>query len=119
MAKMKKFDDFITEGFFRKLGAKKRTISSNLDDCVKQILDLLGESDIHTWDDFQSTNKIDRYLISKIIDRSTKNMKELEEVRFKLRLELSNTIQLREYIKELEQQEDYEKCAIIVKKLSS
>ena len=46
------------------------------------------------------------------------NMKELEEIRFRIKLELSNRKQLLDYIKELEQNEEYEKCARIVKKIS-
>ena len=46
-------------------------------------------------------------------------MKELEEVRFKLRIELSSRQQLKDYLKELESNEEYEKCALIVKKLSN
>jgi hypothetical protein len=45
-------------------------------------------------------------------------MKELEEIRFRIRLELSDRRQLLDYIKELEQNEEYEKCARIVKKIS-
>jgi hypothetical protein len=42
----------------------------------------------------------------------------LEEIRFRIRLELSDRRQLLDYIKELEQNEEYEKCARIVKKIS-
>jgi hypothetical protein len=45
-------------------------------------------------------------------------MKELGEIRFRIRLELSDRRQLLDYIKELEQNEEYEKCARIVKKIS-
>jgi hypothetical protein len=38
-------------------------------------------------------------------------MKELEEVRFKLKLELSNRQQLKNLLKEMEIGEEYEKCA--------
>ena len=118
MAKIRNYQGFINEGFYRKLNSKKK-VSVELDQIVKKILDTLAEYDIHSLDDFISSNKIDRYLIDKIIDQSTNNMRELQEIRFKVRLELSNTNQLREYLKELEEVEDYEKCALIVKKLSS
>jgi hypothetical protein len=45
-------------------------------------------------------------------------MKELEEIRFRIKLELSNRNQLKEYLKELEQIEDYEKCAQVLKMMS-
>jgi len=87
MSRISSFKSFINESFYRKLG-RKRVLLANLDQTVKKILDTLAEYDIYSWDDFISSNKIDRYLIDKIIDQSTKNMKELQEVRFKLRVEL-------------------------------
>jgi hypothetical protein len=46
-------------------------------------------------------------------------MKELEEIRFGLRLELSNQTQLKEYLKELEHKEEYERCAKILKAMNN
>lgn len=117
MSKMYSYRDFINEGIFRKI-KNKNSKKPTVDDCVTQIINLLGNYDIYTWDDFMSSNKIDKFLINQIIDKSTSNMKELEQVRFKLRLELSNRTQLRDYLKELEDKEEFEKCALIVKKLS-
>jgi hypothetical protein len=116
MAKVFNYRDFVNEGLFKKLGKKKNTPTT--DDCVAEILQILQNNDIHTWDDFISSNKIDRFLIDQIIDKSTINTKQLAEVRFKLRLELSNRTQLRDYLKELEELEEYEKCALILKKMS-
>lgn len=45
-------------------------------------------------------------------------MEDLKEIRFLIRLELSNTQQLKEFLRELEENEEYEKCARIIKKLS-
>jgi hypothetical protein len=53
-----------------------------------------------------------------MIDKGVKDMRELGEVRFNLRLELFNKEQLREYLKELESNEEYEKCAKVLKKIS-
>lgn len=117
MSKMFNYRDFINEGLFKKLGKKNKTTPST-DDCVSEILQILQNYDIYTWDDFVSSSKVDRFLIDQIIDKSTKNMRQLEEVRFKLRLELSNRTQLRDYLKELEEREEFEKCALIVKKMS-
>lgn len=117
MSKLHNYDDFLNEELFRKLRNKKKN-TSNLDDCVKEVINFLNSNEIYTWDDFISSNKVDKFIINKLIDKSTKNMTELAEVRFRIRLELSSREQLREYLKELEQSEDYEKCALIVKKLS-
>jgi len=59
-----------------------------------------------------------RDVINKMIDNEVKDMKELGEVRFNLKLELSDVEQLREYLKELEKNEEYEKCAKVLKKIS-
>ena len=120
MGKINNYDDFLNEEFFRKIFKKgKQSQKSQIDSCVAEILDFLNENGIYTWDDFLYSKKADKYIINKIIDTSTKNMKELEEVRFKLRLELSSRQQLKDYLKELEQNEEYEKCARIIKKLSN
>jgi hypothetical protein len=60
----------------------------------------------------------DRSVIDKLIDSEIKTMDELKEVKFRIRLELSDRKQLLEYKDELESNEEYEKCALIVKKLS-
>ena len=120
MGKINNYDDFLNEEFFRKIFKKgKQPQKSQIDSCVAEILDFLNENGIYTWDDFLYSKKADKYIINKIIDTSTKNMKELEEVRFKLRLELSSRQQLKDYLKELEQNEEYENCARIIKKLSN
>jgi hypothetical protein len=121
MSKIHNYDNFLNEEFFRKIFKKdkKPQQNSKIDSCVEEILNFLNENGIYTWDDFLYSKKVDKYIINKIIDSSTKNMKELEEVRFKLRLELSSRQQLKDYLKELESNEEYEKCALIVKKLSN
>ena len=121
MSKIHNYDDFLNEEFFRKIfkSGKKASQKSKIDSCVEEIMNFLNENGIYTWDDFLYSKKADKYIINKIIDGSTSNMKELEEVRFKLRLELSSRQQLKDYLKELESNEEYEKYALIVKKLSN
>ena len=94
------------------------TVKSRIDLCVDEIVKFLSENGIDTWDRFGSSSKFERDTVNKLIDNSSINMKELEEIRFRIRLELSNKKQLLDYIKELEQNEEYEKCARIVKKIS-
>jgi hypothetical protein len=114
-----KYGEFINEEFFKKIFKKKKKDSNNrIDDCVNTIIKFLKENDINDWNDFISVGKFDKYVIDNIIDNSVNSMSELEEVRFRIRLELSDRQQLLDYKKELEDNEEYEKCALIVKKLS-
>jgi len=122
MSKINNYEEFINEGFFRKVFGKKKksksTVKSRIDLCVDEIIKFLSDNNIYTWDRFGSSTKFERDTVNKLIDNSAINMKELEEIRFRIRLELSNRRQLLDYIKELEQNEEYEKCARIVKKIS-
>jgi hypothetical protein len=120
MGNIYNYDDFLNEEFFKKIfGKPKKKESSKIEDCVNNILSFLYDNGINTWDDFISSGKFDRDVINRLIDHAAKNKEELKEIRFKVRLELSNTKQLREYIKELEESEEYEKCAQVVKKISN
>jgi hypothetical protein len=121
MSKIHNYGDFLNEEFFKKIfGRKKPKIQSksNIDICIEEIIKFLNDNKIYTWDDFIYSKKTDKYTINKIIDGYANNMRELEEIRFILKLELSNRNQLKEYLKELEQNEDYEKCAQVLKMMS-
>lgn len=118
MRKIYKYDNFINEEFFKRIIHRKKIEKKpQLDSCVEEIINFLNENGIWTWDDFITSGKFDRDFINKLIDHAAKDMKELNEIRFKLRLELSNQKQLRELIKELEESEEYEKCATVLKKI--
>ena len=121
MSKIYNYDDFLNEEFFRKIFGKKKKgdKKTEIDQCVEEIVNFLNENGIYTWDDFLYSKKADKYIINKIIDGSAKNMKDVEEIRFRLRIQLSSRQQLKEYLKELESSEQYEKCAQIVKAMSS
>jgi len=121
MSKIHNYDDFLNEEFFRKIFGKKKRGSkkSEIDLCVEEIINFLNENGIYSWDDFIYSKKTDKYIINNIIDSSAQNMKDVEEIRFKLRIELSTRLQLKEYIKELESSEEYEKCARIMKALNN
>lgn len=118
--KLVKFESFVNEKFFSRISKGKKTTnkSSRIEMCVNDILNFLSEHDIYNWDRFMNMSPFDRELINKMIDRQVKDMEELKEVRFKVRVELSNRQQLLELKNELESQEEYEKCAFIVKRLS-
>ena len=89
-----------------------------MDSCVENILNFLAENDIDNWDKFVSMSPFDRSVIDKLIDSDVKNMSELKEVRFRLKLELMNRKQLIDLKNDLEQEEEYEKCALVVKKMN-
>jgi len=121
--KINRYDQFINEEFFKKLfnNSKKKnknTKLSRVDSCVVNILDFLSENDVYNWNKFLKMSQFDRDVIDKLIDSQVNNMDELREVRFRLKLELADRKQLMEYKDELESEEEYEKCALIVKKLS-
>jgi hypothetical protein len=123
MCKIYKYDDFINEEFFKKIFGKPKkkeiTQKSKIDTCVEEIISFLNDNKVYTWDAFISSKKFNKDVINKLIDHHAKDMNDLKEIRFKIRLELSSRQQLKDYIKELEHEEEYEKCAQIVKKLSN
>ena len=121
--KINRYSQFINEEFFKKIfnNSKKKnktTKLSRVDSCVVNILDFLSENDVYNWNGFMKMSQFDRDVINKLIDTEVNSMDELKQVRFRVRLELSNREQLIEYKNELELEEEYEKCALIVKKLS-
>ena len=121
--KINRYNQFINEEFFKKIfnNSKKNNKTTKLgrvDSCVVNILDFLSENDVYNWDGFMKMSQFDRDVINKLIDTDVNSMDELKQVRFRVRLELSNREQLIEYKNELELEEEYEKCALIVKKIS-
>jgi hypothetical protein len=121
--KINRYSQFINEEFFKKIfnNSKKKTKSSKLgrvDSCVNSILDFLSENDVYNWNQFLKMSQFDRDVIDKLIDSEVNTMDELKEVRFRIKLELADRKQLIEYKDELESNEEYEKCALIVKRLS-
>jgi len=121
MGRIIKYRDFISEELFNNLfgGKKKRIPAKNtrIESCVENILKFLKENQIEDWNDFINMKPFDRQIIDKLIDNEVKTMDELKEVRFELKVRLADKSQLRSMIKEYEYEEDYEKCARILKKL--
>jgi hypothetical protein len=121
MSKIHNYDDFLNEEFFKKIWGrnKNKPNKSNIDLCIEELITFLNENGIFTWDDFIYSNKTDKYIIDKLIDSYAKNMADLQEIRFRLKLELCNRPQLKELLKELEQNEEYEKCAQVLKTINT
>ena len=115
--------EFINEEFFKKIFNKKTpnksSNESRINSCVNNILSFLKENEVNDWNDFMKMSTFDRDVINQIIDHEVKDYKEVKEVNFLVRLELSDSQQLRDYKDELERLEEYEKCAQIVKKINS
>jgi len=105
--KISNYNQFLTESTIDKITS-----------CTDGILYFLKDNNINDWNDFVNMSQFKRDVINKMIDKGVKDMRELGEVRFNLRLELYNKEQLREYLKELEENEEYEKCAKVLKKIS-
>lgn len=123
MRKVNTYMEFINEEFFKKIFNKKSTnkssSNSRINSCVSNILSFLKENEINDWNDFMRMSTFDRDVINQIIDHEVKDYKEVKEVNFLVRLELSDYQQLKEYKDELESIEEYEKCALIVKKMNT
>lgn len=122
MRKVNTYMEFINEEFFKKIFNKKNSNKSSKDSrinsCVSNILSFLKENEINDWNDFMRMSTFDRDVINQIIDHEVKDYKEVKEVNFLVRLELSDYQQLKEYKDELESIEEYEKCAQIVRKMN-
>lgn len=116
--KLIKYSEFINEGFFRRLKSRKKSkIVNKVESCKNEIIKFLEENNIFTWNDFERMSLFQRDVVNKLIDRGVDTLQDLKNVRFQIRLELSNPIQLKEYLKELESQEEYELCAKVLQKL--
>lgn len=123
MTRIDSYMEFINEEFFKRIFNKKKTkkvsSKSRLNTCLSDILSFLKENGVNDWNDFLGMSQIDRGIVDQIIDHEIKNFGELKEIKFLIKLELADVQQLREFLSEYEQTEDYEKCAQIVKKISS
>jgi len=120
VSRIRKYKDFVSEelfGLFKKEDPKKKSKKDRIESCVNNILNFLKENQIEDWNDFMSMKTFDREIVNKLIDNETKNMEELKEVRFEIRLQLSDNQQRREMVKEYEEKEEYEKCSRILKKI--
>lgn len=118
--KVVNYEDFLNETFFSKIkkGKNAKSASVRVNDCVSKILSFLDENEIFDWNKFLSLSHTDRQIVDRIIDLNVNNLKELQEVRFRIKLELFDKKQLLDFKSELEENEEYEKCALVVKKLS-
>lgn len=119
MRRVRKYRDFLSEELF---WLKKKPIKKDKDkieSCINHILAFLKDNQIEDWNDFETMSPFDRQVVDKLIDSEVDNMEELKEVRFGVKLHLSDRPQLRTMLSEYEEQEEYEKCARILKKINN
>lgn len=111
MSVISKYIDFLKK---RKGDLKKL---NEIDICLSEILEFLKSNNIHNMDDYESCSRFIKNTINSIID-SYSNL-EPYEIRFKIALNLSNKKQLLELLKSMEDNEEYEKCSEIIKRINS
>jgi hypothetical protein len=92
---------------------------NRIDACVLDIIDFLKDNKITNWTEFTTTGRFERWTVDKIIDSNCETKEDLEEVRYKLRLNLSDLEQLNDMLKEYEDMEEYEKCSKIQKEIKN
>lgn len=91
--------------------------NSRIYSCVGNILKIIKENGINNWEDYNKMNSFEKNLIRVILDSETNTEYEFREVKFRIRLLISDKSELIEYLSELERHEYYEKCNRILKKI--
>ena len=89
-----------------------------LQDTANGIIKFLRDNKISTWEEMHN-NEFTRNVINKIIDKAAKSFDEVREIKFLMRLELSNIDELNEMLDKLVKEEDYMKCQRVKKKIDS
>lgn len=97
----------------------KKESMNRIDAGVLDVIDFLKDNNIHSWTEFTTSGRFDRWVVDKIIDSNCETKEDLNEFRYKLKLKLSDLEQLRLMLKEYEEMEEYEKCSEIQKEIKS
>ena len=97
----------------------KPTFKSKIDECVYDIISYLKDNNILTWEKFNSGGRFDRFVIDKLIDSYCKNIDEVNDVKYRLKLQLGDESDLEELLRKCEDSEEYEKCAEIKMRINS
>lgn len=109
--------DFMNEDFFKKIFKKNKINKKELKKELEVIIDFLKDNNINNWSDIQNMKGFDKEIMDRLLNNN-KSKDYADELRFRLRVNLSDKKQLKQYIKELEFKEEYEKCAYILKKIT-
>jgi hypothetical protein len=85
---------------------------------VRDVIFFLKQNDINNWEDYTNMEKIDREIIKNLIKQECDDDNDsCDEIYFKIKLNISNKSELLIFLKEMEDTEEYEKCAVIAKKI--
>jgi hypothetical protein len=103
--------------YFKEIFSKK-TIKSEIDECFNNILEFINANNIKDWDDFVYADKPQRDIINLLIDSTDLSLEDINEVKFRLRVTLSNRDQLKKLLIKYEYLEDYEKCEYILSEIN-
>jgi hypothetical protein len=88
-------------------------------EATTKIIDYLSSQGFTTYDDLLNLPRFDRDIINIIIDENCTTMREVNELKFLLRLKLSNMKELQSMLKEYEDIEDYAKCHLISQQIKN
>jgi hypothetical protein len=113
------FNQDIFNELFKPRGRKERNKNKRINNCVNHILYLLKMNQVVDYIDLKNITELDKDIIDYIIYSETNNTEEYNEIKFLIRLELSDEKELIQFLKELELVEEYEKCIIIKKRLEN
>jgi hypothetical protein len=115
--RIRKFNELF--GFGKPKEEAKPTFNNKIDECAYDIIDFLKSNNVTTWKSFIQGSRFDRFIIDSIIDSYCENMDDVNEVKYKLKLQLGDKKDLEELLQDCIDEEMYEKCAEIKKKLDS
>jgi hypothetical protein len=86
--------------------------------CANSVLEFLDTIECKNWNHLVDLDRYSREIVNDIINNYCETIEELNEVKFLIRLKLSNKKQLQSLLKEYESIEDYEKCQLILKQIN-
>ncbi len=95
-----------------------KDFDDRINNCVDKIISYLSNISIITWDEFIS-KKFDRNEVDRLIDTTAKDMNEVHEIKFFMKLKLCNKKQLSNMLNRYLQLEDYSKCILLRDRIST
>lgn len=116
MSIVKKYRNFVSEELSSSFRIEKG--ETGVKNSINRILSFLKDNQVKDWNDFLSMSAFDRQVVDKLIDSETDDVEDLIEIRFVIRLSLSDKPQLKKMMKEYELMEEYERCSKILKKIT-
>jgi hypothetical protein len=96
---------------------KAKTSRIEVESDVKGIIDFFHYNGVYSIRDYHELNDLEKSFIKSML--RTRSRQHQIEVEFHLELELANKQQLKRMLKMYEEEENYEKCSVIKKKIDS